>query len=252
MHYAAWLFGLSVAFVLLERLWPRHPQGLLRRGIVTDLIYLIFNSEYLGVLLGTASIYLVQWLRVHDWLDIGVMRSQPFWIQFPVLVLVMDFSRYLIHNMLHRVGWLWEFHKVHHSIEQLDWIGNWRFHWFEVVVYDTLLYIPAAFFGFRADAMFWFGVVNTAVGHFAHSNLNIWIGPLKYILNSPEMHQWHHNHPDAGPVNKNFGVSLALWDWIFGTAYLPPHRDPERLGFKGIERYPGNVFGQLIAPFRRI
>jgi len=57
--------------------------------------------------------------------------GQPFWVQFPVLVLVMDFSRYLIHNLLHRVPWLWEFHKVHHSIEELDWIGNWRFHWWK-------------------------------------------------------------------------------------------------------------------------
>jgi sterol desaturase/sphingolipid hydroxylase (fatty acid hydroxylase superfamily) len=43
------------------------------------------------------------------------------------------------------------------------------------------------------------------------------------------MHVWHHVHPDAGPVNRNFGIALAIWDWLFGTAYVPAHA-PERLG----------------------
>src|SRR5258706_62149 len=197
LKYPAWLFGFSLAFLIFERLLPRHPQRLFRRGFFSDLAYLVFNSEYLGMLLGMIAVPVAAHLRVHQWLDIGIMRGQPFWVQFPVLVLVMDFSRYLIHNLLHRVPWLWEFHKVHHSIEELDWIGNWRFHWVEVVIYDSLLYVPAAFFGFRPEAMFWFGVVNTLLGHFAHANVNVWIGPLKYIINSPEMHQWHHVHPDA-------------------------------------------------------
>lgn len=143
---------------------------------------------------------------------------------------------------------LWEFHKVHHSITELDWIGDWRFHWGEIVVYRSLLYVPAALLGVRGDAMFWVGIVNTLGGHFAHANLNWRIGWLRYIVNSPELHAWHHNHPDCGPVNRNFALTLAAWDWLFGTAWLPDH-DPDRLGFAGIEQYPEQVPGQWVAPF---
>src|SRR5712692_1982808 len=56
------------------------------------------------------------------------------------------------------------------------------------------------------------------------------MGPLKYLVNSPEMHVWHHVHPDAGPPDRNFGITLSLWDWIFGTAYLPEGALPNGLG----------------------
>jgi sterol desaturase/sphingolipid hydroxylase (fatty acid hydroxylase superfamily) len=146
------------------------------------------------------------------------------------------------------VPWLWEFHKVHHSIEEMDWIGNWRFHWFEAVFYRSLLYGPAAFFGFSPTAMFWYGVLNTLVGHFAHSNLRLQIGALKYVVNSPEMHIWHHAHPADGPANRNFGIMLSAWDWLFHTAHCPKTA-PRKLGFTGIEHYPRNPVSQAVAPF---
>ena len=244
MVYSVWLFGLSLLFIIAERLRPRRPQRLLRRGIWSDIAYLVFNGEYLGVLVG------VLFIPLAGKFDLAVMQGQPFWLQFIVLLLSFDFLQWCIHNLLHRVPVLWRFHKVHHSIVEMDWIGNWRFHWFEVVFYRSLLYIPAAILGFSAPAMFWYGVVNTFAGHFAHSNLAGSVGPLKYVVNSPEMHLWHHNHPDSGPVNRNFGITLSVWDWLFGTAHVPAH-DPQSLGFEGIERYPKQLPGQWLAPFWR-
>jgi sterol desaturase/sphingolipid hydroxylase (fatty acid hydroxylase superfamily) len=134
-----------------------------------------------------------------------------------------------VHNVLHRVPALWEFHKVHHSTVEMDWLSNWRFHWLEIVVYQTVLYLPATLIGFSSAAAFGCAVISTTLGHFAHANLRWRVGPLRYFINSPEMHVWHHVHPECGPQNRNFGISLSLWDWMFRTAYLPD-RDPERLG----------------------
>lgn len=258
MVYSVWLFGLSLLFVLLERLWPRRRRRLFRRGIGTDVFYIVFNSEYLGVLIGVVSIHVIRALdrtldltHLRDHFYLAAMAGTPLWLQIVVLLIVFDFAQWLIHNMLHRVPALWEFHKVHHSVEEMDWIANWRFHWFEAVFYRALLYAPAAFFGFSGAAMFWYGVSSTLVGHFAHSNLQVRMGPLKYVVNSPEMHLWHHAHPDAGPVNRNFGITLSLWDWLFRTVYSPAERDPERLGFTGIETYPRNAAGQALTPFYR-
>lgn len=256
MIYSVWLFGLSVLFVLVERVWPRERRAIWRRGLGWDLGYLVFNGEYLGVLMGAITIYLVGWLDsgldLAGWRDdfyLGAMSGQSFVVQFVVLLLAFDLAQWGIHNLLHRVPALWEFHKVHHSIERMDWIGNWRFHWMEVAVYRGLLYPLAALLGFGVEAMFAYGITNTLLGHFAHSNLRWRIGPLKYLINSPEMHVWHHTHPDAGPMDRNFGIALSLWDWLFGTAYVPEGRDPARLGFDGIENYPEHLPGQWLAPF---
>lgn len=131
----------------------------------------------------------------------------------------------------------------------MDWIGNWRFHWAEIIVYRSLLYPFALLFGFSSAVMFWYGVLNTAIGHFAHSNIRGFIGPLRYLINSPEMHLWHHAHPESGPIDRNFGISLSIWDWLFRTAYLPDRRDPERLGFTGVENFPKAFLSQTLWPF---
>ncbi|MBM3737300.1 MAG: sterol desaturase family protein [Acidobacteria bacterium] len=259
MVYAVWLAGLGLLFWILERIWPRRPrQPFFRQGLISDVAYVVLNAHVLGVAIGNLSIPLIAWLdgalaawNLKSAVYLGVMSGQPFWLQAIVLLLTIDFAKWCIHNLLHRVPALWRFHQVHHSITDMDWVGDWRFHWMEIIVYRGLLYVPAAFFGFRGEVMFAVGVFDTLIGHFAHANLRWNIGALRYVLNSPEMHIWHHNHPETGPTNRNFGLSLAIWDWIFGTAYLPAH-DPARLGFNGIETYPRQLPGQWIEPFRAV
>jgi sterol desaturase/sphingolipid hydroxylase (fatty acid hydroxylase superfamily) len=188
--------------------------------------------------------------RVNLHIHVGVAQGWPLAAQFVLAFVGLDLVQWGIHNLLHRAPWLWQLHKVHHSIEELDWLGSMRFHWGEVVVYKTLQYLPLAFLGFDGRVLFAVAIVGTIIGHFNHSNLAIDLGPLKYVVNSPEMHQWHHVHPDAGPVNKNFGINLALWDWLFQTAYLPANvpadvaaekAAPTRLGFADIERFPRSI-----------
>lgn len=101
MVYAVWLFGLSLAFVVLERLWPRERRSILRRGIGTDLTYLVFNGEYLGVLTGAASVHLIAFLdraldlvHLRESFYLGAMGNQPFWIQIAVLLVVFDFAQW--------------------------------------------------------------------------------------------------------------------------------------------------------------
>jgi sterol desaturase/sphingolipid hydroxylase (fatty acid hydroxylase superfamily) len=255
MTYWLWLAGLSAAFVVAERLWPRRrAQRVLRRGIGTDVAYVVLNGHFLGVALASAAAPLEGALRsalagAGLTLDVAAARGWPLAAQIAVALVGLDLLQWGIHNALHRVPWLWQIHKVHHSIEELDWLGSLRFHWGEAVVYKSLQYVPLALLGFDGRALFVVAVVGTAIGHFNHSNLRFDLGPLKYVVNSPEMHQWHHVHPDAGPVNKNFAINFALWDWLFGTAYLPAEkRGPKRLGFTDLERFPRSIALQELWP----
>jgi sterol desaturase/sphingolipid hydroxylase (fatty acid hydroxylase superfamily) len=254
MIYVYWLAGLSALFVVLERLRPRDPaQPVLRPGIWTDLFYLTFNGHFLGVWLAAAAAPLVPVVEgfleragVREAAHLGVLSGWPAWGQFVAALVVIDLLHWGIHNLLHRVPALWEFHKVHHSIEALDWIGSFRFHWAEGVVYKSLSYLPLAFLGARVDVLFWLAVFNTAVGHFNHANLGVSIGPFKYVLNSPAMHVWHHAHPEEAPLC-NLGITLSVWDWVFGTAMMPAGA-PRRLGFPGIEEFPRTAPGQMLYP----
>jgi sterol desaturase/sphingolipid hydroxylase (fatty acid hydroxylase superfamily) len=248
--YYHWLGALALLFIVMERIWPRiADQRWLRRAWLSDAAYVIFNSKYAGLLIGYVT---VLWIgRLDGIFARRWLAELPWWTQFILLLVSIDFVKWCIHNLLHRVPWLWEFHKVHHSIVEMDWMGDWRFHWVEILVYNTLLFVPAAALGARGEVALAVGVFDTLIGHFAHANLRWRIGWLKYVINSPEMHLWHHNHPDCGPMHRNFALTLSVWDWMFRTAHLPAH-DPERLGFEGIERYPRELPGQWLAPFRTV
>lgn len=250
LDYYQILAILAVLFVGLERVWPRvADQPVFRKGCISDAIYVVFNSKYAGLLMGYLT---ALWIRRLDAVFAqGWLVGWPWWAQFGMLLVSIDFIKWCTHNLLHRVPFLWEFHKVHHSIVDMDWMGDWRFHWGETVVYNTILYAPTLCLGVRADVALAVGVFDTVIGHFAHANLRWRIGWLKYVINSPEMHLWHHNHPDCGPINRNFALTLSIWDWIFGTAHLPGEA-PARLGFTGVERYPSALPGQWLEPFRAL
>jgi sterol desaturase/sphingolipid hydroxylase (fatty acid hydroxylase superfamily) len=255
--YFFWLLAVSLFCWILERLAPWRPeQKVFRRQIGQDFFWLVFNGHYAGVAIAFVSSWLIQQLNpiFGKWTvpspeSIQLLASSPLWVQFIVFMVFKDFLEYLVHNLLHRVPLLWEFHKLHHSIEELDWIGNMRFHWMEIVVYKGLTYLPLVMLGVNGDVILWIAVVSTLIGHLNHSNLNFNWGPLRYIVNSPRMHVWHHDIILHGRSGQNFGVVFCLWDWLFGTAYLPADKDqPDKLGFKSMDKFPHGLLPRLIYP----
>jgi sterol desaturase/sphingolipid hydroxylase (fatty acid hydroxylase superfamily) len=87
---------------------------------------------------------------------------------------------------------------------------------------------------------------------YTHSNIRIPLGPLKYVLNNPQLHIWHHAASIDPRRNVNYGDALCVWDYLLGTAYLPDERPNLKLGFEGVAEYPTRFWGQLIEPFRAI
>jgi sterol desaturase/sphingolipid hydroxylase (fatty acid hydroxylase superfamily) len=256
--YFFWLLVVSAFCLVLERIRPwRREQKMIRRQFAQDLFWLFFNGHFAGILVASVAAFLFAWAvpLLDEDKRVNLVAQQPLVVQFVVFFLVKDFLEWCVHNVLHRVPWLWEFHKVHHSIEELDWIGNFRFHWMEVVVYQSLTYLPLIVLGVDARVILVIAVVATLIGHLNHSNLDITWGPLRYVLNSPRMHVWHHDRdwPAGRPWGVNFAVCLSAWDWLFGTAYLPsrnesPEQQPRRLGFQGDEGFPRSLVGRLTHP----
>jgi sterol desaturase/sphingolipid hydroxylase (fatty acid hydroxylase superfamily) len=257
VRYVFWLLGISAVFVVLERLFPwRREQPLLRPGWLRDVGFVALNGHLFSLLTagltGAAALAATRGLHfLRFQLQGSPVPRWPFLAQFLSFLVLADFLQWCIHNLLHRVPWLWTFHKVHHSITTMDWIGNWRFHWAEIVVYKGLQWLPLAWLNASPEAVFAVAVVTTVWGDFNHANLDVGLGPLGYLLNNPRMHLWHHDQSSEGGVAKNFGIVLSVWDYVFGTAYWPRDRNPERLGYPGIEEMPRTFRGQVLWPVTR-
>ena len=257
-NYLFWLFLFSALVLAFEVLWPARKQRILRKWLWSDYIHLAFNGHFLGLLLyGIASYHVLpildSILAENGLKDTLYFNAVGTWgwglaLQSIVALFVMDFVQWCVHNTLHRVNFLWEIHKIHHSVKdgEMDWVVSFRFSWLEPVIYKSVLYVPAMWFGFLPEALFFHAVFGTLIGHLNHANLTWDYGPLRYLLNSPRMHLYHHAY-DAPPHGQNFGIIFSCWDWIFGTHHLPDEPCP-KIGFPGVENLPNDFFGQLFWP----
>ncbi|NQT94137.1 MAG: sterol desaturase family protein, partial [Lentisphaerae bacterium] len=257
VDYTFWLAVVSAGCLVAERIAPwRRGQRFLRPGLAQDGFWLVFNGcivtiAFGGVLRFTETALGVGFSRVFGVMP-GNLRaiagfSLP--VQVIVVLVVSDLVEWLVHNALHRWRPLWGIHRLHHSIRIMDWIGNFRFHWGEIIVYKTVKYLPLAVLGARWESILVSAVIATLIGNLNHSNLNISWGPFRYVLNSPRMHIWHHDKNPASRAGVNFGVVFSLWDWIFGTAYMPREaKQPAELGFRGMEKSPTSLGMRFFLP----
>lgn len=258
-NYFYWLIGVSFFFWLLEILFPwRKKQSIIRKDFWLDGFYMFFNFFLFSLIIYNAASDVVVNLFNSFLASFGVknlvalnIASLPVWGQLLTLFLVRDFIQWNVHRLLHRVGFLWEFHKVHHSVEQMGFAAHLRYHWIENVVYRSLEYIPLAMIGFGIDDFFIVHIFALAVGHFNHSNFRLPLGPLKYILNNPQMHIWHHawHLPPERRYGVNYGISLSLWDYLFRTDYIPSDGRDIPLGFDHIEKFPKDFVNQNLHGF---
>ncbi len=249
MDYTA-IFILACIFIPLERLIPIDPeQGTLRRNWVNDLFYLLVNG--LVVRAGftvVAGILMVGFNHAFGADPTPWITALPLWIQVIAVIIIADIGYYTAHRISHAVPFLWRFHAVHHSIEQMDWLATHRVHPVDQIFTNTLALLPIYFLGFSLEAAVIFQVIYQAQALLIHSNTRINFGPLKWLFASPEYHHWHHaNEPDA--YDRNFAAQLSIIDVIAGTLFLPKRR-PKAYGIN--EPMPQLYHQQLLHPFRGI
>ena len=253
-NYFYWLILLSVVVWSVELIVPwRKGQKAVRKDFWLDVFYMFFNFFLLS-LIGYNAISNIgvelfnQFLGLFGLTNLVAINvaSWPAWMQFGLMFILADFIQWNVHRLLHRVPWLWEFHKVHHSVKEMGFAAHLRFHWMETFVYKSIQYVPLAMIGFGLQDFFIMHIVTLLIGHLNHANLNIDYGPLRYVLNNPKMHIWHHvkQMPNQYPNGFNFGISLSIWDYIFGTALIPSDGRDIELGFDGDENFPQGFVGQ--------
>lgn len=313
--YFYWVLLASAFFFALEVIIPwRKKQPIVRQDFWLDAFYIFFNFFLFSLIIYKASSDVVvnvfndgiYSLSGVDLKSLNPMYAWPMWLVLLVGMVVRDFVQWWIHRLLHRFDFLWEFHKVHHSVQQMGFAAQMRYHWMENVVYRTLEYIPLALLGIGLYDFFIIHIFAFSWGHYNHANISVdkripsgivggLIGILianslidihlmefifntsnpslllkvaviagcvglgilvltpvvKLVFNSPEMHIWHHSYdlPEDRRNGVNFGLTLAVWDYLFGTAYIPHDGKDIRLGFPGIEKFPEGFVEQNLNGF---
>jgi sterol desaturase/sphingolipid hydroxylase (fatty acid hydroxylase superfamily) len=257
-----WLLGASIVIWLLEMRFPwRKDQPKIRQDFWLDAFYLFWNY-FLFSLVAYSALSMVFVELFTDFLSLLGVKNLvaievghfPNWLKLVLIFVIRDFLQWNIHRLLHRVPWMWEFHKVHHSTEEMGFAALMRYHFMENIIYRSLEYIPLAMIGFGIHDFFIVHIFTLVLGQFGHSNLFIPMGPMKYILNGPQMHLWHHakHFPKSHPFGFNFGISLSLWDFLFHTNYYPHDDKDLPVGLSDEDaNFPRDFVGQIVQPFQK-
>ncbi|MEM9678892.1 MAG: sterol desaturase family protein [Bacteroidota bacterium] len=266
-HWDNYFYGLiliSIAVWLLEIAFPwRKQQAIFRKDFWLDTFYMFFNFFLLNLIILIALSNTVETLFEDGLSKVGLTVTSlqlfdvgdlPKWLGLFILFIISDFVQWNTHRLLHRVPWLWNFHKVHHSVKEMGFAAHLRYHWMEPVVYKSLLYIPIALIGgYNAQDVAIVHFFALAIGHLNHANLGWDYGIFKYIFNNPKMHIWHHAKelPEIVRYGANFGLTLSVWDYLFKTNYIPHSGRDIELGFEGDETFPKDFIHQELYPIRK-
>jgi len=263
-NYFYGLIAISLIIWLLEIFFPwRKQQSIFRKDFWLDTFYMFFNFFLLNLIILIAlsntvaeffnDILKAVGLSISN-LQLFDVDDLPKWSGLLIFFLISDFVQWNTHRLLHRVPFLWNFHKVHHSVKQMGFAAHLRYHWMEPVVYKSLLYIPIAVIGgFDAQDVAIVYFFTIAIGHLNHANLGWDYGILKYVFNNPKMHIWHHAKelPKHVRYGANYGLTLSIWDYLFKTNYIPYNGRDIELGFAGDETFPKDFISQELYPIKK-
>ena len=182
------------------------------------------------------------------------------------LFLLDDFARYWLHRWLHKVPILWSFHKVHHSATVLNPFTVFRTHPVEAILFSIRSALvqgitAAVFFFFFGDQVTLMMVLGASIFTFAfnllgsnlrHSPVSVrYWKTLELILMSPAQHHIHHSTAKEH-IDKNFGVALSVWDWMFGSLSLSKNEDQLRFGLSGEQSFDyHSLKGLYLVPFQQ-
>ena len=244
-----WLLVLAAVFIPMERLFPQVRQAVFRRQFTADLGYYylanLFSLLLIGIMSGALGVMIY---RALPSVVIEFGQGLTVWQRMLATLVVGEFGFYWGHRWSHEWPLLYQFHVIHHSAEDVDWLTNTRAHPVDLLLTRfcglTLIYgLGLAQIDAVATPTGTMVAVFTMLwGYFVHANVRWRFGWLEYVIATPAFHRWH--HVNDGRRDMNYASTLPLWDWVFGSLYLPKRDAPPAFGAD--QKLAPTMVGQLL------
>jgi sterol desaturase/sphingolipid hydroxylase (fatty acid hydroxylase superfamily) len=153
-------------------------------------------------------------------------------VRTAIAVVLMDYTLYWWHVLLHKVPPLWRTHEPHHIDRDLDASTGVRFHALEFVASVPWRCAQVAAIGAGPRALALWQKLTLIEVLFHHSNLRLPRNVervLAAIIVTPRLHGLHHSIVRE-ERDSNFSSGLSAWDRLHGTARDDFARDDVTIG----------------------
>jgi sterol desaturase/sphingolipid hydroxylase (fatty acid hydroxylase superfamily) len=242
------LLGSTLIFIFIEKLFQHRRQAVFRPEWQTDFHHFIVNHLLVGFILLIVNKLVhggFSW-AINDGLQTWI-QALPFWAELLLIILVADLFQYWTHRAYHEVPVLWRLHAVHHSAKSMDWLAGSRQHVLELILTRTLVLAPIFVLGFSKEVIDAYIIIVGFQAVFNHANVSVRLGPLSYVIVTPNFHHWHHSQ-DQEALDRNYSAHFAFLDYLFGTAVKADKKWPEEYGVRG-DYVPDGFVKQQAFPF---
>ncbi|AEV99546.1 hypothetical protein A4D02_27285 [Niastella koreensis] len=214
------MYSIENIFPYLQR--PANRKRHYRRNFIISILTFLLNA-----FLGTLVVLTIELTAKFHWGLLNLL-SLPAWVEILLGILLFDFGSYLTHNLQHKIGFLWRFHRVHHSDSHLNVSSSLRFHPVDVIVAQCIYQcIGTALIGLSMTSFVIYGTIAIPLLIMQHSNVKF-PGKLERILSlviaTPGWHKIHHSK-ERTQTDSHYGDVFTFWDRIFGTwGKMQPHQ----------------------------
>jgi len=242
------LFLLETKFQLRRRVMSRWKR------IFTNFIVSIPSFALLRLMFIPAMVWLAY--ENQQWhFGLNYLYSAPGWLKFAIAFILLDYSNYIWHILLHKLPFMWRFHLVHHSDLDLDVTTAFRFHFGELIGSVFFRGAAVVIIGASPLVVLVYEIVFEAATEFHHSNMKL---PFKFekalnlLLVTPRMHGIHHSMVKR-ETDSNFSIIFSFWDRIHKTVRL---NVPQNEIVTGVPVYANKdeltIWNLLKLPFTKI
>ena len=241
--YSAFL----VVVYVLEVRGGADPARYRTRHFANDVLYtLLYKGGFFDILILAAITNALEPRLA--FLQLNLLGDLPWPVGLALFWIAGDFVTYWWHRLQHANRFLWAFHSVHHSQEQMTLFTASRRHPLETLSMVVLLYFGIFHMVLGIPSRGWMplAAVLTSILALQHAQLDWRYGPLGRVLVSPRFHAFHHS-AETRHANANFGTVFSCWDYLFGTA-VPEQALPARYGVDGLGMEE-SWRSQLLLPF---
>ena len=218
LRVGAFCFFLILIFIieLIFPIFKRSAQTYKRW--FTNFTFVILNTLVLRFFFPVLA---ASFAVICDQYNIGLFNyyNVSLLISMAASFLLLDLGIWIQHLLFHRSNFLWRFHKIHHSDEEVDFTTGVRFHPIEIIISMMCKLILLAIIGPSVVIVIIFEIVLNASSIFNHGNIKIpkvFDIVLRKVIVTPNMHRIHHSE-NENETNSNYGFNFSIWDKLFGT-----------------------------------
>lgn len=251
--FLAVLSPITPFIILFEVIWASAQHRFKKDSYKVPFLIILVNrilSRLIGISVLVVCIGIFQ--------KYAIIQTSFTWYWFIYGYLVYELNNFIRHYLTHKIRFLWCFHAVHHSSEDLNSSITLTTFFVENIYTEIFAATFCMLLGLQPIMLFTIMILDSIWGAFVHisedSLKNGRLGFLEKFILTPSHHRVHHGRNHLY-MDTNFCSIINIWDIIFRTYQEEDKNVPVDFGITremNANSFTDVYFGELLSLWKDV